>query len=232
MKRRILNLFPQIILVALFVAALVMCTDDVAPVYIELCDCDTSQYHDCFCDSLQPARPAPCLCDSTEMRDCYCDTLDPKPVCECDTSEWRDCDCDTWDLPLECDCDTSKYHDCWCDEYQPDTCRCDTTPYHDCDCDYFQPEPPPKVSFSSDIQPILNSRCVVCHNEDDAYADFTEAYAYSYTMDYVKPGNPEKSEFYKRSIGTMNIMPPSEPYLTEAQIQIIYQWILQGAQNN
>ncbi|MCG8696876.1 MAG: hypothetical protein MI922_02385 [Bacteroidales bacterium] len=214
------------------IVGILSCADDTAPIYIDICECDTSIYRDCYCDSTQDLRPEPCLCDTTDLRDCYCDTLDPKPSCPCDVSNWRDCDCDTWDLPLDCDCDTSKYHDCWCDAYQPDTCWCDSTPYRDCECDYFQPDNPGVISYQDKIQPILDNYCVSCHNDNDPYADLTYEYSYLYMVDYVVTGNPEASELYQRIVGDWNIMPPSEPFLDQSEINLIYHWILQGAKNN
>ena len=216
------------------IAFVFSCTKDKGP-YIfefEICDCDTSQYRDCWCDSTQPLRPVPCLCDTTAMRDCYCDTLDPKPACDCDSSLWRDCDCDTWDLPKDCGCDTSAYHDCWCDTYQPDTCRCDITPFRDCYCDSLQP-PKPVISYKKDIQPIWDFYCTSCHDENDALMDLTTEYSYAYIINkYVEEDNPAESEIYKRVIGIGNIMPPTAPFLTKKEKQLILDWIKLGVENN
>ena len=103
------------------------------------CPCDTSRYHDCDCDTLDPER---CLCDTTGYRDCDCDREDPYPfVCDCDTSVWRDCECDFIDpYKNPCPCNTTKYRDCDCDVFDPPVCPCDTTQYRDCDCDILDPE--------------------------------------------------------------------------------------------
>jgi len=35
-----------------------------------------------------------CECDTSEFQDCECDSLDPAYICACDTSEFHDCACD------------------------------------------------------------------------------------------------------------------------------------------
>jgi len=57
---------------------------------------------------------------------------------------------------------------------------------------------------------------------------------YNDVLDIVKPGNPHDSELYASiTANTSDIMPqPPNPRLSDAQIETIYVWILQGAKNN
>ena len=231
------KLLPALVFSILVVLILSNCAKDKGPYTWDICDCDSTIFRDCYCDSLDMQRPDPCLCDTTQMRDCYCDTLDPKPNCDCDTTQWRDCDCDTWDLPQDCPCDTSAYHDCWCDVYQPDTCRCDTTDFHDCDCDPYDPPKPKIVSYKNDIQPIWNQHCIACHWEFGSYhPDLTSEYSYGdiQYFNYLDLDNPASSTIYRIVTGATGMpMPPAPTDLIPVEKQqLILLWIQQGAKNN
>ncbi len=96
-----------------------------------------------------------------------------------------------------------------------------------------------EVSFKSDLIPIFNRSCVSCHETaDDPPPILVSDVAYQKIIagGYVVPGNAEESLFYKRIIGDPDIrggrtMPPGEK-LPDAEIELIKQWIKQGAQNN
>ncbi|MBE0540782.1 MAG: PSD1 domain-containing protein [Verrucomicrobia bacterium] len=98
-----------------------------------------------------------------------------------------------------------------------------------------------KVDFSRDISPILSDNCYACHGPDAAHrkaglrfdlkdgalADLGGHHA-------IVPGDPEKSELIARIItkDEDEIMPPldSGKQLTEAQIDLLKRWIVQGAE--
>jgi|WetSurMetagenome_2_1015567.scaffolds.fasta_scaffold1104203_2 hypothetical protein len=95
------------------------------------------------------------------------------------------------------------------------------------------PVPTGPVSFSSDIVPIFNSGCAItgCHVAGNVAPDLTESKAYNslMTMNLVDTLNPAGSVLYVKVSpgGTMNhyIQNP-------ADVQIILNWITQGAKNN
>lgn len=97
----------------------------------------------------------------------------------------------------------------------------------------------PDVSFSKDVMPIFHSSCAInsgCHegasNTND-YIDFTDTAAYNTIINkgLVNTRNPNASlVYYEISAGLM----PKEPYssLPDIQVNLILNWIKQGAKNN
>lgn len=84
------------------------------------------------------------------------------------------------------------------------------------------------VSFSNDVWPILEKYALAAHGGKGGV--FLESY--SDILDQVVPGNPEASLLYKALIGDgMKQMPPGNP-LPDEMIQMIYDWIEQGAKEN
>ncbi len=107
------------------------------------------------------------------------------------------------------------------------------------------------VSFKTDLQPILNARCVFCHvtaaengglnvGRRNAYASLmatsTEA-----PMPRVTPGNPDRSYLIHKLRGTHlsvggsgNSMPFSDPprLLDPEQLALFVRWVESGAPNN
>ncbi len=93
---------------------------------------------------------------------------------------------------------------------------------------------PDKIDFARDVRPILRERCVGCHGPDqrmsglrlDRRADAMRGGAQT----DIGPGNAEGSKLYQRLIGsTFGLqMPPTGP-LAESEIDIIKQWIDEGA---
>lgn len=84
------------------------------------------------------------------------------------------------------------------------------------------------VSFQLDIQPIIVSNCTMqgCHPNMGSYSNL---------MHDVHAGRPNSSELYE--VITTNDMDDRmpmapNPRLSDEQIQLIYLWIAQGAQNN
>lgn len=224
----------------------------------ERCLCDTSGYRDCDCDREDP-YPFLCPCDTSVWRDCECDYIDPyKNPCPCDTTKYRDCDCDIYD-PKKCPCDSTPYRDCDCDILDPESCPCDVTPYHDCDCDFLQPElclcdtskykdpgcycdedtaqrpkpPTSTVKYSQHIQPIWNKYCTVCHDETSTTnVNLLPGYSWNSLQNYIIPGNPDVSRLIEFISGPVPYMPQNPPFLTEEEVNLVRQWIKEGAKND
>ena len=94
-----------------------------------------------------------------------------------------------------------------------------------------------KVDFSSDVKPILNKKCIICHGGVRAKSGFSvlfrdEALAKTESgKPAIIPGDPDASELMRR----ISIDDPEErmPYKHEAlskeEISIFRRWIKQGA---
>ena len=114
------------------------------------------------------------------------------------------------------------------------------------------PSPTSSVRFSQQIQAeILNPACVVCHTDDGrtpaAGMNLKSGAAYASLVNTassgkpgairVIPGNPTGSYLVQKLIGAPDIvglrMPRNgPPFLTDAQVDLIRQWIQNGAPNN
>jgi hypothetical protein len=102
-------------------------------------------------------------------------------------------------------------------------------------CDKYTFDPPSLdpnkvISFETDLIPFFQSKCVSCHggsvppnlSVDKAYSSLT-------TRGYISddPENsPETSEIYTK------LAEGHSSAVTELDLQILLQWIRQGAQNN
>lgn len=112
---------------------------------------------------------------------------------------------------------------------------------------------PGEVSFSQQIQPILTDRCAFggCHASTSPAAGQSLAEGLSYmstvnvpseelpSMHRVEPGDPDQSYLVHKIQGThLDVggsglrMPRGQEPLSDDQIQLIRNWILQGARNN
>ncbi len=93
-----------------------------------------------------------------------------------------------------------------------------------------------EVSYVRDISPIISSNCAFsgCHGATE-FEGFNLTTYTGLISGGVEAGLPEKSTVYTtlKSLNDGSIM-PRKPYtaLKEAQIQLIYVWIGQGAKNN
>lgn len=91
------------------------------------------------------------------------------------------------------------------------------------------------VSFANDILPIFESRCVNCHGGDrteeglslKTYADTMKG---SKDGAVIVPGDADHSKLAELVITQK--MPKRGPKLTPTQIQLIVDWINQGALDN
>ena len=95
----------------------------------------------------------------------------------------------------------------------------------------------PAVSFAKDVQPIITANCTAdgCHGDKSSRrSKFT---SYQGVISRIAPGNAHSSSIYQRIIaqGFSTLMPPkssNQGQLTDAQIKVIYLWIMQGALDN
>jgi hypothetical protein len=103
------------------------------------------------------------------------------------------------------------------------------------------------VSFSSDIVPLLKSRCVMCHlpgaeqaglalHPKGAYANLVDVKSTQSPMLRIAPGKPDDSYLYRKITGTHTQvggsgerMPFGESSLTAAEIERVRRWIEGGA---
>ncbi|HXG38879.1 MAG TPA: hypothetical protein VNL36_08955 [Bacteroidota bacterium] len=111
--------------------------------------------------------------------------------------------------------------------------------------------PSAEVSFSQQIQPIFNGNgCVSCHGGSgglsltagQSYNNLVNvnAQAGCTTKKRVLPGNPSESVLYIRisantpdtECGPNSRMPQGSPRLPQATIDLVREWIAQGAKNN
>ena len=93
------------------------------------------------------------------------------------------------------------------------------------------------VSFNKDIRPILNENCLACHGGVKAMGEFSllfEEDAFAKTKSgktAIVPGSHKKSELYRRLIHSDPElrMPFEKEPLTPKEINLIAQWIDEGA---
>ena len=101
------------------------------------------------------------------------------------------------------------------------------------------PGDPPTVDFTSDVRPILSSKCFACHGPDAeareadlSLVDFTAATReLAPGIAAIVPGNLEASEAWLRIIDDDDPMPPRKAHdpLTSTEIETIRRWIESGA---
>ena len=97
------------------------------------------------------------------------------------------------------------------------------------------------VSFSEDVTPILEGKCVICHGGPDENGaikkemelDLTSYDALMVGSEFgpiVEPGNVEDSILWMMiEVGDM---PQEGEPLTTEELEVIKTWIAEGAQNN
>jgi len=88
------------------------------------------------------------------------------------------------------------------------------------------------VSFASDVFPIIQSRCINCHGRDRTedslvMLTYAELMAGSDNGPVIMPGDAEHSLLAE--MVTTQKVPKRGPKLTPPQVQVIIDWINQGA---
>jgi mono/diheme cytochrome c family protein len=87
----------------------------------------------------------------------------------------------------------------------------------------------PAVSFSADVFPILESRCVQCHGPSSARGG-VKVDSYDAVMTIVTPGDAEASSLV--TVVVSGDMPRRGPKLLPSEIEIISAWVNAGAPDN
>jgi hypothetical protein len=106
------------------------------------------------------------------------------------------------------------------------------------------------VSFATDIVPVLKQRCASCHITGgepgnmslvpkNAYRNIVSVAAIGAPMSRITPGDPAQSYLLHKIAGTHvqaggigEQMPFMSPPLEARQIELIRQWIAEGAADN
>ena len=92
------------------------------------------------------------------------------------------------------------------------------------------------VSFSTDVMPIFESKCVACHGNFGGWdaSTYTSVLGTGNNAPVVIPGDPENSLLGQKMNGTQSIgdIMPTAGLLPEDEIQVIRDWIEEGALDN
>jgi len=106
-----------------------------------------------------------------------------------------------------------------------------------CEYEFITPVPPaPKppandtISYSQDIQPFFNAKCVSCH-AGSIKPNLSSGLSYDEVVPgYVNAGEPETSELYLvcKPAGSMT----AYATITPAELDLLYRWIYAGAKND
>lgn len=95
-----------------------------------------------------------------------------------------------------------------------------------------------KVTYDQHVLPVLREKCLNCHNADKARGGL-DASSFSKLMEggssgaVVKPGDADASRFYRLTAHLEQpVMPPNAAPIAKASIDIIKNWIDQGAPEN
>src|ERR1022692_2945152 len=95
----------------------------------------------------------------------------------------------------------------------------------------------PAMSFAKDVQPIIIANCTASGCHGSIHPKRIQFETYDDVMKLVSPGNALGSSIYQviTGKGLSTLMPPtssSQGQLTDAQLKVIYLWIMQGAKDN
>ena len=104
-----------------------------------------------------------------------------------------------------------------------------------------QPECPTKavVLYKTDIQPLFDANCntASCHSGSDPAGNLDLETGRSYAAlnrpgsGYLDSIDPDNSVLYSMMTSASNPMPP-QGKLSACDLQLIYQWMSEGARNN
>ncbi len=93
-------------------------------------------------------------------------------------------------------------------------------------------KPPQQIDFARDVAPILERYCVRCHSQQGAKGDVAldarQAVLES-DLELVVPGKPEESYLLEVIAPPEPAMPEEGPKLNAQQVELLRQWIKQGA---
>jgi uncharacterized membrane protein len=95
-----------------------------------------------------------------------------------------------------------------------------------------------KVDFAMHVKPVLTSRCINCHNTGTLLGELslenrTMAFKKRVNGPVILPGKPDSSMLYivlKLPAKNLKAMPAAGHRITDTEINLIYDWIKQGAE--
>jgi hypothetical protein len=100
------------------------------------------------------------------------------------------------------------------------------------------------ISFAKDVQPILDARCTGCHSGGQLDFDFVDGVSYAKLVNgksksctgrtFVIPGDADHSYLMDKVQGVLGLCAGSSMRYgtTDAEVQILKNWVNQGAPNN
>jgi len=93
------------------------------------------------------------------------------------------------------------------------------------------------ISYSKQVYPVIKSRCQPCHYPGDKKGGLDVSTHAALLKggkrpNNIVPGDPDKSFLMKEIIGKDPPMPKNANPLEPGQIDLIAQWIKEGARNN
>ena len=92
---------------------------------------------------------------------------------------------------------------------------------------------PEEVSYKDDIQPIWDGACTTCHGNIPPNLEAGSSYNNLINGGYVVAFDADNSTLYHSLLGIegVSLMPPGTK-LPNSQINLVKQWIDEGAENN
>ena len=103
-------------------------------------------------------------------------------------------------------------------------------------CAVLSAETTAKIDFRADVQPILKSNCYGCHGPSQQMNNFRldrrRDAMRGGTISVIAPGSSQSSHLYLRLTGHDHLGAPMPPtgFLPKEQVEIIRNWIDQGAE--
>ncbi len=103
---------------------------------------------------------------------------------------------------------------------------------------FAQPPTTAPVDFASQIKPILSAQCINCHHSQALFGNLNlenrrRAFARRPQGPAIVPGEPDKSPLYVVLTlpprQTPKAMPPTGHRIPKEQVELIRQWIKEGA---
>lgn len=91
--------------------------------------------------------------------------------------------------------------------------------------------PTNEICFQGDILPVLQSNCAKSGCHDASGRGGIRLTDYDNVLKIVKAGDPSNSDLYTVLLSGSNMPPSPNTALTTKQIELIYDWIAQGAKN-
>lgn len=93
------------------------------------------------------------------------------------------------------------------------------------------------IDFITQVKPILGSRCILCHHSEALFGNLNlenraAAFKNRPGGPAILPGKPDSSPLHSVLIlppKNLKAMPPSGHRISDREVKIIYDWIMQGA---